>query len=259
MPLSLLKNLSIVLVRPRFPENIGASARAALNMGVGEIRVVQPENFDLIRIHKMATHEAASFITDSSVYPDLKSALAPFQYVIGTTARLGGERKKILYPSIVVQKIMGLLPENNTALVFGSEDRGLENTEIRLCHELVHIPTAEFSSLNLAQAVMIMCYECFKAIHEKTPVSAFIPRLASHAELEGLHNDLVPLLTKSHYINPENPEFWMVKVRNFINRMELKAIEVNILRGICRQINWYAKKQYEVGKSEALSSLKESS
>ena len=252
-----LQDLSIILVRPRFPENIGAAVRSACNMGVGEICVVQPENFDLPRIHKMATHACVDFIGEQHVYLDLQTALAPFHYVFGTTARLGGEREKVLTPPTAAQKIIPMLSNNKVALVFGSEDRGLENTEIRLCHELIHIPTADFSSVNLAQAVMILCYECFTTLREQTTSASFFPRMATHTELAGLYNELTPLLTKIHYVNPENPDYWMNKVRHFLHRMKLQAVEVSILRGICRQMNWYVEKRYEDGKQETLSFKKE--
>ena len=87
--------IAVVLQRPRVPENIGAAARAAMNMGVTELIVVTPEDYDLNRIRKMATHTAREIVEGIQVHEDLKSALAPFSYVFGTTARLGGQRAVI--------------------------------------------------------------------------------------------------------------------------------------------------------------------
>ncbi|MCP4368038.1 MAG: RNA methyltransferase, partial [Deltaproteobacteria bacterium] len=131
------------------------------------------------------------------------------------------------------------------AIVFGPEDRGLSNENIRLCHVLVNIPTAEFSSLNLAQAVMVICFEIFSAGRKEN--QEFVPRLANRHELDGMYDQLKDILVKISYINHENPDYWMNKLRYFFTRMQLRAREVSIIRGICRQIDWYGKKRYEDG------------
>ena len=86
----ILEHVEIILHRPRYPENIGAAARAIRNMGIGQLVVVNPENCDLTRILKMATHAAADVVEKMEVFEDLKRAVAPYQYIVGTTARLGG-------------------------------------------------------------------------------------------------------------------------------------------------------------------------
>jgi tRNA/rRNA methyltransferase len=122
----------------------------------------------------------------------------------------------------------------------------LTNTELRLCHILVNIPTADFSSLNLAQAVMILCYEFFLA-GIPTPKNV-LPRLASRHELDGMYEQVKDILVRINYVNPENPDYWMNKLRYFFSRLNLRAREVSIIRGICRQINWYNRKCYLDGK-----------
>ena len=182
------ENVAIVLNRPRFPENIGAAARAACNMGIKRLIVVSPENCDLKRVLTLATHAASDVVEQMTCHEDLADALAPFTYVVGTTARLGGERRLILSPSHMASELLSISQDNQVALVFGPEDRGLTNEELRLCHQLVTIPTADFSSLNLAQAVMVLCYELFTAGKEQ--IKAFTPRLASRIELDGMYDQL---------------------------------------------------------------------
>jgi tRNA/rRNA methyltransferase len=242
-----LDHITIVLHRPRFPENIGASARAMRNMGIRRMIVVEPENYDLSRVLKMATHVAADVVQDIRIATNLRDALASFQLVIGTTARLGGEREIVHTPSRMADRLISLSHENTIAIVFGPEDRGLSNEDIRLCHELVTIPTAEFSSLNLAQAVMVICYELFTAVG-KDVLEPNAPRLASRHELDGMYDQLRDILVRISYINPENPDYWMNKIRRFFTRMQLKAGEVSIIRGICRQIDWYGSKCREDGR-----------
>ncbi|MCP4747161.1 MAG: RNA methyltransferase [Desulfobacteraceae bacterium] len=240
-----LENVTIVLNRPRFPENIGAAARAACNMGLKHLSVVAPENCDLTRVLTLATHAAAHVVEQMSYFDDLQTALEPYQHVVGATARLGGQRQKILSPEQMARDLVPISEKNLIAIVFGPEDTGLTNEELRLCHQLVTISTHDFSSLNLAQAVMVLCYEIFKAglDQNKRPT----PRLATRHELDGMYGQVKDILLKINYIQPENPDYWMNKLRHFFSRLQLQAGEVSIIRGICRQINWYARKCYQDG------------
>lgn len=240
-----LDHLGVVLSKPRFPENIGAAARAMCNMGLNDLIVVAPENCDLTRILKMATHAAGDIVEQMAVLDTLTEALAPFQFVVGTTARLGRQRPVIPSPAILAERLIPISQENRIALVFGPEDRGLTNADLRLCHWLVNIPTAEFSSLNLAQAVMVMCYAMRTAGLDVT--SEFVPRLANRYELDGLYAQVKDILLRIDYIKPDNPDYWMNRLRRFFTRMQLSAREVRMLRGIGRQIDWYARKCYQDG------------
>ena len=241
-------NVTIVLHQPRYSENIGAAARAMRNMGISQLVVVDPPNYDLYKVLKLATHFASDIIEKSRICADLKEALAPFSYVVGATARLGGQRRVINSPLMLAQRLIPISKENRIAILFGPEDRGLSNEDIRHCHVLVNIPTSEFSSLNLAQAVMIMCYEIFTAGREEN--EEFTPRLAGRHELDGMYDQLKDLLVRIDYINPENPDYWMNNLRHYFTRMQLRAKEVNIIRGICRQVDWYAKKCFEDGQKQ---------
>ena len=241
-----LENITIVLQKPKYPENIGAAARAACNMGITRIKIVNPENYDLAKINKLATHEAGKIVEQIEIFDNLYDAVAEFNYVVGTTARLGGERKVICSPLELSEKLVSVSRKNRIAILFGPEDRGLTNEDIRFCHMLVNIPTSEFSSLNLGHAVMVICYELFSAcsgVQKK-----FVPRLAGRHELEGMYEQLKDIFIKISYMNPDNSDYWMVKIRRFLNRLNLKSREVSIIRGICRQINWYGEKCFTDGR-----------
>ena len=241
-----LDNITIVLHRPRIPENIGSTARAMCNMGIKRLLVVAVENYDPERVLKLSTHAAADVVKGIVFYDQLKDAVAKFNYVVGTTARLGGQRTKISSPKTIASNLVSISQNNQVAILFGPEDRGLTNAELRLCQALVNIPTADFSSLNLAQAVMILCYEVFLAgIPE--PKDA-IPKLANRYQLDGMYEQVKDILIRINYIHPENPDYWMNKLRFFFSRLSLGAGEVSIIRGICRQINWYNRKCYLDGK-----------
>jgi tRNA/rRNA methyltransferase len=238
-------NIEIVLVRPRYPENIGAAARAMRNMGIKKLVVVAPENFDVEKIKKLATHAASEVVDNIRLHEDVREALAQCNYVIGTTARIGGERKAVSSPQDAAEKLVAVSRKNRVAVLFGPEDRGLLNEDIRLCHEIVNIPASDFSSFNVSQAVLIICYEIFLAGFEEKP--KFVPRLANRHELDGMYDQVKEILVRIDYINRENPDYWMNKLRHFLTRLELKAREVSIIRGICRQIDWYGKKCYKDG------------
>jgi tRNA/rRNA methyltransferase len=202
----------------------------------------------------MATHAASDVVEQMEVCDTLAEALAGFNFVVGTTARLGGQRKVVSSPSKLGQKLKSLSHDNRIAILFGPEDRGLTNVDIRFCDILVNIPTAEFSSLNLAQAVMIICYELFRFSCGKP--GEFTPRLANRYELEAMYEQLKDVLIRVSFINPDNPDYFMNNLRHFFSRMQLRAKEVRIVRGICRQIIWYGKKCYQEGLKEKNTNLK---
>jgi tRNA/rRNA methyltransferase len=240
-----LDQVAIVLNKPRHPENIGSAARAACNMGIGRLVVVNPENLDMQRVSTLATHAASAMVANMGHFDDLAAALGDFNYVVGTTARLGGERQRVTSPAQIARHLVPISQENRIALLFGPEDRGLTNEELRLCHALVNIPTAQFSSLNLAQAVMVLSYELFKSSLPEPKVAT--PRLATRIELDGMYRQIRDILVRINYIQPQNPDYWMNKIRLFFSRLQLRGGEVSIIRGICRQIHWYAGKCHQDG------------
>lgn len=234
-----LSRIAIVLHEPRFSENVGSAARAMSNMGLSRLIVVNPESFDPNRAASMATHGGLPLLLSMETADSLMEAVGPFGYVVGATARLGGIRKASHSPERMAATLAPLCTENDVAIVFGREDRGLVNDDIKLCHSLVTIPTAGLRALNLAQSVMIICYELFRAsIEEKQPQA---PRLANRFELEAMYASLSEMLTRIGFLNPDNPEHWMLNLRRFFSRLPLTAREVKILRGICRQMDWYTR------------------
>lgn len=232
-----LDNIGIILVRPQIPENIGATARAMKNMGLHRLTLVGPENCDLCRIVKMATGSSIDVIEEMEVYEDLGDALSPFQYLVGTTARTGASRPALTRPRELAHELIPISQENRVGILFGPEDRGLSNEDLRYCHTIATIPTDAFASLNLAQAVLIVCYEIFLAGRED-PYGP-MPRMANSFELEGMYQHMKEVLTKIGFLDPQNPEHWLLNIRRFLSRMPLRAREVRVIRGICRQVDWY--------------------
>jgi len=232
-----LSNIGIILAEPQIPENIGSTARAMNNMGLHRLILVNPKNLDHSRVLKTATGPSQAIVESMEILDDLESALGPFNFIAGLTARTGSLRPAIAKPRRLARDLISLSQNNLAGLLFGPEDRGLSNDQLRLCHTIVSIPTAGFSSLNLAQAVMIVCYEIYLA-SDDAPVEA-VPRLANSFELEGMYDHLKHILMKIGFLNPQNPEHWMFNIRRYLSRIPLRAREVRIIRGVCRQIDWH--------------------
>lgn len=230
------ENITIVLNKPKYAGNVGAVARCAKNMGIEKICLVAGAHLSTEDMRPMATHVAAELVDNIRHCDTLEEALAGCQYVVGTTARLGSTRGPLVSPRQMAARLVDISQNNRIALLFGSEDRGLTNEDLRWCHLAVNIPTSGFSSLNLSHAVMILCYEILAA---EVNQQAFTPQLATAGELEGMYGQIEIILQKIGFLHPENPAYWMMHIRRFLSRMPLQAREVKIIRGICRQLDWF--------------------
>ncbi len=139
----------------------------------------------------------------------------------------------------MISKIADIIPNNKVAFLFGPEDSGLTNEELKYCHMTSSIPTADFSSLNLAQAVAILCYELhYGLIYDRKDVFPS-PKYASTFELEGMYNHVEEALLKIDFLHEKNHTFWMNNIRQFLGKIRLSSKDSNIIRGICRQFLWY--------------------
>ena len=236
---SLLDNIAIVLVQPKFPENIGAAARVAWNMGINRLIVVRDTLPDHEIMAKMATHKAVHLIDNMQVHLELKDALAPFNIVVGTTARRGRQRILEKTPRNIVEELAPQIASNQVAFIFGPENCGLTNEELKYCHMTSAIPTADFSSLNLAQAVAIHCYELrYGLIHLQKDMKP-VPQYASSFELEGMYDHIEDALLQINFLQEKSHTYWMNNIRQFLGRVHLSSKDANIIRGICRQFLWH--------------------
>lgn len=234
------KNISIVLYKPKYAGNVGSVARAAKNMGIHNIIVVGDNDFNRDEMQQRSTHLAADVLDNIRYVQSAEDALGNVNYIVGTTARLGKARGPFMTPRQAAQDIADISQKNKVALLFGPEDTGLANDQLRRCHAVVTIPTSrEFTSLNLSHAVMILCYEIFVAFYEAVAEKDVTPKLARSEELEGMYGQIKNLLDDIGFLNPENPDYWMMHVRRFFARAGILSREVKIIRGICRQFQWY--------------------
>ncbi len=230
-----LDNIAIVLLNPKYPENIGSAARAAWNMGLTRIIVVADEYPVHARMAKLATHNAAHLLDKMEFHENLGDALAPFSQVIGTTARRGRQRLAARPPREIIQNILPLLANNQVAFLFGPEDSGLSNEALNYCQQTSAIPTADFSSLNLAQAVSIHCYEIFHALvyEQKDPLPA--RKIANSHEMESMFNHLEKTFHNIDFFKEKTHGYYMRNIRQFLGKVQMNSKETTVIRGICRQ------------------------
>jgi len=235
-----IDDIRIVLVRPQGQMNIGSVARAMKNVGLRELALVDPVGSPIHPDARLMAVGAHNILEDALLFPQLADALADCTWVIGTTRRGGKRREGVVDPRQMAAEIAEIIQQNKVAVVFGSEDRGLSNRDLDLCQRLVTIPAhEEYGSLNLAQAVMIVCYELYLASGRKKDT---LPgkRLATSAELEGMYRHMGETLLRIGFLEQNNPQRMMAVLRRIFSKAQLDLREVRVLRGICRQANWYA-------------------
>jgi tRNA/rRNA methyltransferase len=229
--------IRIVLVRPKNSGNVGSAARAMKNMGLGDLRLVAPRRYRPAAAVAMAVH-AGDVLARVRRHDSLQEAIADCAWVVGTTCRPGPYRNRPLTPREAAPEVLAVGAAHPVALVFGPEDHGLSNEELKLCHELVTIPSdSEYPSLNLAQAVLVCTYELFLARH---PVRAPSPTLATSEKLERMYDQLGRALLRIGFLHGSNPEHIMFTLRRVFGRARLDTREAAIWLGIGRQIEWFA-------------------
>jgi TrmH family RNA methyltransferase len=228
----------IVLVGTTHPGNIGAVARAMKNMGLENLLLVNPRHFP----HEDATARAsgAEDVLDAArVIDSLADAIGDCHYVAGASAR----PRSIGWPTMTPRDCAGRLHKESeqgvVAAVFGPEKSGLTNEDLDLCHTLVTIPAIpDFSSLNLAMAVQVLCYELrVAALNAEASGNVREVPLASAAELQHFYLHLEQVLTASGFLDTENPRYLMRRLRRLFLRAEPDRNEINILRGILASLD----------------------
>lgn len=230
-------NIRIVLVNPSHPGNIGAVARAMKTMGLGQLYLVAPKRFPDKQAVIMASH-ADDLLENAVVVENLSEAIGDCGAVFGTSNRVREISWKIFDPNQAANQIVTQAKSTPVAILFGREDSGLTNEELQQCHYQIIIPTnPEYSSLNIAAAVQVICYEIRmaslgvdKLIHEMTD------EYASHKELENFYVHLDKVLWQIDFLKSTRSSHIMNRMRRLINRAQPEKKEVKILRGILTAI-----------------------
>lgn len=227
---------SIILVRPQMGENIGAAARAMANFGLRELSLVAPrDGWPNPKASDMAGR-ALNIVDDATVSPTARAALAPYQFVLATTARARAMNLPVLDVRQAAQELAARTARGERcAVMFGPERTGLENEEVTLANAVVTVPvSAEYASLNLAQAVVVVAYEWMMAKVGDAPAAEVEP-VASRGELMGLFDQLETSLDDVNFWRvAEKKEAMWRNIRAVMTRAQMSAQEIATWRGIIR-------------------------
>ena len=233
----MLSHIKIVLVETSHSGNIGAAARAMKNMTMTNLCLVKPKLFPCAE----ATARAAGsddVLARAVVYDSLSEAVADCQLVIGASARGRTISWPELTPREVAEKVIVPKAKQKVAIVFGRENSGLKNHELDLCQFLLRIPcNSEYSSLNVAAAVQVVCYELFVATgikNESIVGDKGEEPLATATQMELFYEHLHQTLLDIGFLRPDKAKSMMRRLRRIYNRTLLDSKEVDILRGILR-------------------------
>lgn len=229
-----LDRVRVVLSHPSHPGNIGAVARAMKTMGVSRLHLVNPRAFPHPDAAARASG-AADVLERAVVCGSLAEALHGTVLAAALTARRRELAAPMRWPRDAAAELVAGAGQGDVALVFGTEMFGLSNEEVALCQLPVMIPAnLDYSSLNLAAAVQILCYELRLAAIESqpAPVGEFEP--ARFEDVERFYAHLEKAMTVSGFLDPDNPKRLMPRLRRLFSRTRLEKEEVNILRGMLK-------------------------
>lgn len=239
-----LANIRIVLVEPSHPGNIGAVARAMKTMGVADLALVRPQRFPDARATWRAAG-AVDVLDAAKVFEDLDDAIADCALIAGASAR----QRKIPWPVATAKELAAKIGAEGlggrpAAVLFGREASGLTNEELQRCGWHVVIPThPAYSSLNLAMAVQVVCYELYQALAAPSvsaprtgPGAGWDRRLASADQLAGLYGHLERVLVAIDFQREDGPRAATTRLRRLFGRARLDETETAILRGILTHV-----------------------
>ena len=234
-------NLKIILVEPNGPLNVGSVARLCSNFKVEELRIVSPKcDIFSLEAKKMAL-KGQNFLEQCKIFDDLEKAIFDCDLVLASSGRIDISKDSCFESSEdIFDWIMSFKKINNLAIIFGREDRGLTNSELLLANKIFNIPTSQDNpSLNLSHAVSIVLYELNKSSKRNLSKDLEVFNLASSKQIHDSFMEIEEMLLKVGYLLKHTSSAKISKFKNFILRANTSMHEINVLRGIVHQINWF--------------------
>ncbi len=229
------QDITFVLVRPRYPGNIGSTARALKNMGFSKLSVVCPSVLPTHPEARRLAVGAEGLLKKAKVFETIEEATKGMHYLVGTSRRIGKYRNDF----VLLPELSSHLPaKQKIGILFGAEERGLTNREIAHCNLVTMIPAnPAFPSLNLAQSVAVVSYQLrlSNLSNDKSNRPSQSP-YASTEKLEGMYEHLEKMLASIGFFPNENSFHMMRTIRQLFGRTGMTEREVRIIRGICRQV-----------------------
>ena len=228
---------AIILIRPQLGENIGKAARAMLNFGLTDLRLVAPRDGWPNPDAGPAAAGADIVLERAQVYDTLAAAVADCEHIYATTVRKRGVIKPVMSPDEASETIWA--DEGRSAILFGPERSGLENEDVAVARTIITVPiNPEFGSLNLAQAVILVAYEWSKRAGLASPPKVDLDPPAPQGELDGMIGQLEEMLEAAGHFHPAaraHIDRWTI--RSILTKPGWSAQEVRTLRGVLRSLN----------------------
>ncbi|MCR8540412.1 MAG: TrmJ/YjtD family RNA methyltransferase [Prochlorococcus marinus CUG1439] len=234
-------NLKVILVEPKGPLNVGSVARLCSNFEVDELRIVSPKCDILSLEAKKMALKGQKYIDHCKVFDNLKNAIFDCDLVLASCGRIDVRKDSFFESSEnIFNWIFSLKKINNLAIIFGREDRGLTNNELLLANKTFNIPTSKNNpSLNLSHAVSIVLYELNKSSKTNSNKKLEVFNLASSKQIHDSFVEIEEMLLGVGYLLKHTSRAKISKFKNYILRANTSMHEINVLRGIVHQINWF--------------------
>jgi TrmH family RNA methyltransferase len=231
------QNVHFILVEPQSPGNIGSAARALKTMGFSNLVLINPCDH-LAPEARWLAHASEDILESARIAPSLYEVLQEMNFVVATTQRVRGYHFPFYTPAELGEKITPTSQENNIAIVFGRENTGLTNEELRQCHAISTVPAAvSHPSLNLAQAVMIYAYELFHCSFGEG--KKFKWQLASYDEMEGVYEHLHKSLENVGFVPMDNWGNFIMRFRRMFARANPEIRDVKVMHKILQAFDEY--------------------
>ena len=234
-----LENIRVVLVGTLYTGNVGSACRAMANMGIHHLRLAAPnvqnswDEGDRLAVH------ATDILHNREEFATLEEAVADCVAVVGTTAREGLYRQHVMAPRDCAADILSIAETGPVALVFGREDKGLLNEEVAQCTHLIRIPVDEgYTSINLAQAVLITCYEMFTASGSYQPPHEKAPPAPQAQKQQLMKNWQIMLRDIGFIADDKQTEHMMQGIHRIFSRGVFTRDDAAIMLGVARQALW---------------------
>ncbi len=236
----MLDQIQIILSHTTHPGNIGAAARAMKVMGLSQLKLINPKFFPSAEATERAS-KAADLLASAQIYQDTVAALNDCRLVIGASVRTRSLPSRLVTPRELTQ-IISENPQNSpVGILFGTENSGLTNDELHLCHYQVYIPTnPDYSSLNLASAVQLICYEMRLAFaqmqhlpEQRVPANE---QQISRQQLDQLQQHFYQLMLEVGYVNPHHEKQLKNRLSRLLSKTQVTESENRLLRGFLTAI-----------------------
>ena len=234
-------NLKIILIEPNGPLNVGSVARLCSNFEVEELRIVSPKcDIFSLEAKKMAL-KGQKYLDQYKKFDNLENAIFDCDLVIASCGRIDLSKDAFIESSEdIFNWIFSLRKIKNLAIVFGREDRGLTNDELLLANKTLNIPTSKNNpSLNLSHAVSIVLYELNKSSIKNSSRQLDVFNPASSKQINDSFVEIEEMLLRVGYLLKHTSRAKINKFKKFILRANTSMQEINTLRGIVHQINWF--------------------